>query len=156
MVAAMGVGVEEIVRAHKFPLSEGWKLVVMPQQIRHKAGILCKARVIGLVAEMINQLPEKDVALLLEHFCRTIYDDVPPSNKLEHIKAVGDLMLKIRYIFEQVDGKNISHQIALDFMDFVYQNIENEGQIMADLQFSMLQAKTLIYFCKLLSPEEAI
>ncbi len=155
MIALKGIGVKAAIRS-KIPLSNGWKLIVNPRRYRDKVGLVYKAKMLCVYSEIVVRLSEVKVSVLVSLFAGIAYNDLNSCVPKELIMLVPVTLYQIRYTFEHIDFENINPALATDFLEYIYQNIDDEEAISERLDCSLIRAKAITYFCKVLSPEEKL
>ena len=154
MLATQGISVQRH-RIHIVRTS--WRMIVNPRRFRRSNTVVTKARVIYVLAQIIARLSHREVLLLSSYFCGIMYDDINTCvMEVGTKEELTALMVGIRAIFECVDCTALAPEIALDFFEAIYQDINAEDRLATKLQLTIDQAKALAYFCRVLSPEEVL
>lgn len=154
MLATQGISAQ---KHRMYMLRTGWRMIVNPRRFRRSNSVVTKARVIYVLAQIIARLSHREALMLSSYFCGIMYGDINTCIMQAGTKEeFTTLMVGIRAIFEQIDCTVLNPEIALDFFDVVYQDINAEDRLATKLQLTIDQAKALAYFCRVLSPEEVL
>lgn len=138
------------------PLSSGWRMIVNPKQYRRKVGLAYKAKALCIYSEVVMRLSEEKVSLLANFFAGIAHNDINACIPKNFAALLIVTLSQIRYVFEYLDCRCMESALAIDFLEYIYQNIDNEEAISEHLECSLIRAKAITYFCKVLSPEEKL
>ena len=155
MIALRGINVNTS-EFNKISLREGWRLILNPRHYREQVGFVFVAEAICIFAEIITRLSGQEASLLTSLYSGIAYGDIDACIPKSLADEVTALLAEIRYVFEHVDCSGADPQIAFDFVEFVFVNVNREDLIMEKLNCNVEQAKALTYFCKVLFPEEVL
>lgn len=155
MIALKGID-ESRAKKWGMPLSNGWRLIVNPRRHRRKVGLAYKAKTLCIYSEIVMRLSEEKVSLLVNLFAGMAYNDINACIPKEFAALLTVTLSQIRYVFEYLNCRSIESALAIAFLEYIYQNIDDEEAVSKHLECSLIRAKAITYFCKVLSPEEKL
>jgi len=155
MIALRGINVNTS-EFNKMSLREGWRLILNPRHYRERVSLVFIAETVCILAEIIIRLSNQEASLLTSLYSGIAYGDIDACIPKSLADEVTALLAEIRYVFEHVDCSDADPQIAFNFTEFVFSNVNREDLIVERLNCNMEQAKALTYFCKVLFPEEVL
>lgn len=155
MIALRGINVNTL-GTNKLSLREGWRLILNPRRYRKKVGIVFIAETVCIFAEIITRLSGQEASLLTSLYSGIAYGDIDVCIPKSFGKDITVLLAEIRYVFEHINCNGAEPQIAFDFAEFAFMNVNREDLIMERLNCNVKQAKALTYFCRMLLPEEVL